>query len=96
MGRYKPVMDVTAFERQVGMHVSMGKKHTVYGKEGLSKRKTRFHIDLFVDLESITCDGTPVWEGDKFVLEYFGKFFHEITLGSQASVYTVCCLIFRK
>lgn len=68
MGRYRPVNDVTAFERQIGMHVSMGKKHTVYGKEGISKRKTRFHIDLFVDLERITCDDTVVWEGDNFII----------------------------
>lgn len=68
MGRFLPVNDVTAFERQTGMHVSMGKKHTVYGKEGISKRKTRFHIDLFVDLEKITCDDTVIWEGNKFIL----------------------------
>lgn len=68
MGRFRPVNDVTAFERQIGMHVSMGKKHTVYGKEGISKRKTRFHIDLFVDLEKITCDDTTIWLGDKYVI----------------------------
>lgn len=53
MGRSRPVSDVTAFERQLGMHLSLGKKHTVYKKPEISTKKSRFHIDLFVDVERI-------------------------------------------
>lgn len=41
------LQDVTAFERILGMHLSMGQKHGVYKKPGLSPKKTKYHIDLF-------------------------------------------------
>ncbi len=48
------VADVTAFERQKGLHLSLGEKHGVYPKAGLLKREdARFHVDVFVDLESV-------------------------------------------
>ncbi len=48
------VADVTAFERQKGLHLSLGEKHGVYPKAGLLKREdARFHVDVFVDVERV-------------------------------------------
>jgi len=35
----RPVSSIVAFERQAGFHVSIGDKHTVFSKPGISKRK---------------------------------------------------------
>ncbi len=57
MGKDRVLKDITAFERQRGLHLSLGEKHNVYAKPGLSKSRTRFHIDVFVDVERIETDG---------------------------------------
>lgn len=54
------VDDITAFERQRGMHLSLGEKHNVYRKPGIVPKKSHFHIDVFVDVESIELDGLPL------------------------------------
>ncbi len=66
MSKLKPVNDVTAFERQLGMHISIGKKHTVYKKPGIATKRTRFHIDLFVDVDTIEMDGTIIFKDGDF------------------------------
>ncbi len=54
-GKQAYVEDVTAFERQRGVHLSLGEKHSVYPKAGLQKRdKARYHVDVFVDVERTT------------------------------------------
>lgn len=69
MGRDKPVVDVTAFERQQGLHISVGKKHTVYKKNGISRRaKSKFHIDLFIDVQRITMDDVVVFENGNYCI----------------------------
>lgn len=68
MGRWTPVSEVTAFERQCGLHLSLGKKHTVYKKPGLSTKAGRFHIDVFADLETIEMDDQVVFANDRFVV----------------------------
>lgn len=35
MSKNKPVNDMTAFERQAGLHLSLGKKHNVFKKPGM-------------------------------------------------------------
>ncbi len=54
--------DVTAFERILGMHLSMGEKHSVYKKEGITTHKARYHVDLFPVVEKTTADGTTIFE----------------------------------
>jgi hypothetical protein len=66
--RDRVVADITAFERQYGMHMSLGAKHTVYKKEGIATKKTRHHVDVFVDLAKITMDGVVVFENGEFVV----------------------------
>jgi leucyl aminopeptidase (aminopeptidase T) len=56
-GKHRVVKDITAFERQRGLHFSLGEKHTVYKKPGINAKKTHFHIDIFVDVERIDVDG---------------------------------------
>ncbi len=51
------VSDITAFERQKGLHLSLGEKHGIYAKPGLIPKKTHFHIDIFVAFDRIEADG---------------------------------------
>jgi aminopeptidase len=57
MGKERVLKDITAFERQRGLHLSLGEKHGVYKKPGLNPKKTHFHVDVFVDVERIEVDG---------------------------------------
>lgn len=52
----RPVSDITTFERQVGVHVSLGEKHAIYKKEGLRAKDTKYHIDLFIDVDEVWFD----------------------------------------
>lgn len=57
MSKNRPLADITAFERQKGLHLSLGEKHSVYKKPGFNPKKTHFHVDVFVDVERIDIDG---------------------------------------
>lgn len=61
-----PLNNITAFERQKGMHISLGRKHTVYKKPGVSAKKSRYHIDLFIDVEEIDVDGFKMYKDGEF------------------------------
>lgn len=65
-GKEAYVTDVTAFERQRGVHLSLGEKHGVYPKPGLMKRDdARYHVDVFVDVESVWTDAGAIYrDGD--------------------------------
>ncbi len=67
MGKHALVSDITAFERQKGMHLSLGAKHAIYAKPGLHRRKGRYHIDIFIDIEKIVLDGAPIFSNGDFV-----------------------------
>jgi hypothetical protein len=56
-GKDRVLKDITAFERQKGLHLSLGEKHGVYRKPGFNPKKTHYHIDVFVDVERIELDG---------------------------------------
>jgi len=60
MGKDRLLKDITAFERQKGLHLSLGEKHGVYKKPGFNPKKTHYHIDVFVDIERIEVDGEPL------------------------------------
>jgi len=47
------VSDIGTYERMCGIHLSLGAKHGVYGKPGLNRRHTRFHVDVFAVTESV-------------------------------------------
>jgi aminopeptidase len=61
--------DITAFERILGIHVSLGEKHTVYKKEGITSKKTRFHVDLFLDVYSVTADGEEIFKNGEYIFK---------------------------
>lgn len=66
MGKHAMLSDITAFERQKGLHFSLGEKHGVYKKPGLNPKKTHYHIDVFVDAERIELDGEAIYEAGAF------------------------------
>ncbi len=68
MGKSAVLSDITAFERQKGLHFSLGEKHGVYKKPGLNPKKTHYHIDVFVDVERIESDGEPMYASGTFVV----------------------------
>lgn len=66
MDKNHMVNDVTAFERQKGLHLSLGAKHGLYLKPGLSRKKGRYHVDIFIDAEKILIDNEIIYEGGRF------------------------------
>jgi hypothetical protein len=62
MGKHRVLNDITAFERQKGLHFSIGEKHGIYKKPGFNQKKTHYHIDIFVDVERIEADGKPIYD----------------------------------
>lgn len=68
MGKHGLVSDITAFERQKGMHISLGAKHAIYAKQGLNRKKGRYHVDIFVDIETITADGKDLYRDGEFIV----------------------------
>lgn len=64
--RERYVQDITAFERILGMHLSMGEKHSVYKKPGLATNKTKFHVDLFPVVDRVLADGVLIFEDGKY------------------------------
>ena len=67
MDKNHVVGDITAFERMNGLHLSLGSKHGVYRKPGLSPKKTRYHIDVFVDAETIEADGEVIFSHGRYL-----------------------------
>jgi leucyl aminopeptidase (aminopeptidase T) len=66
MGKHRLVSDITAFERQQGLHFSIGAKHTVYAKTGLHRKHGRYHVDVFIDVETIEVDGKALYTNGMF------------------------------
>jgi aminopeptidase len=60
--------DITAFERILGLHLSMGEKHSVYKKEGITAKKSRFHVDLFLASDQVLSDGEVIFENGEYNL----------------------------
>jgi aminopeptidase len=58
--------DITAFERILGMHMSLGEKHSVYKKPDIRTNKSKFHIDLFLQIDTVLCDGEVIFEGGTY------------------------------
>lgn len=67
MDRHRIVSDITAFERQKGLHLSLGAKHAMYAKPGLSRKHGRYHVDIFVDAQRITVDDTVIYQDGEFL-----------------------------
>ncbi len=62
------VSDMGTFERMCGLHLSLGAKHGIYGKEGFGRNSGRFHIDVMLDTTSFSIDDTVVFDGTKWLV----------------------------
>ena len=60
--------DITAFERILGLHLSMGEKHSVYKKEGIIAKKSRFHVDLFLATDKVSSDEKIFFENGQYMV----------------------------
>lgn len=60
--------DITAFERILGLHLSLGEKHSVYKKPGITTHKTKFHVDVFPVVDRVLVDGEVIFENGKYVV----------------------------
>jgi len=64
--RYIP--DITAFERILGTHLSLGEKHSVYKKPGIQAHKAKFHVDLFPVALRVLLDGEVIFEKGTYLI----------------------------
>ena len=68
LGKEKVVNDITAFERQLGLHLSLGAKHAIYPKPGLNRKTGRYHVDVFIDIETVTVDDEVIYKDGAFTV----------------------------
>ena len=62
----RTVSDTGTYERMCGVHLSLGKKHGMYGKPGFKRGDGKFHIDVFVDTTSVKLDGEVIFENESW------------------------------
>jgi len=60
----KIVSDIGSYERMCGVHLSLGRKHGMYGKPGFKRGDGKFHIDIFIDTKTVTLDDDIVFENE--------------------------------
>lgn len=68
MDRHRVVDDITAYERMTGVHLSLGAKHPIYAKPGLSRKEGRYHIDVFVDAQQVFLGEECVFANGTYVI----------------------------
>ncbi|MFZ2256259.1 MAG: hypothetical protein WAW59_00095 [Patescibacteria group bacterium] len=61
-----PLRDINYHERKVGVHLSLGKKHGIYGKKLPKTEVQRFHIDVFIALDAVYIGETKVFEDGRW------------------------------
>lgn len=71
--RDKPLGDITAYERILGLHVSLGQKHTVYSKEGINKSKAKFHVDLYLEVDEVISNNELIFRDGEYILWFVIK-----------------------
>lgn len=66
ISRAHPLEDIGAFERNLGLHLSIGEKHSVYKKPGIHADKCRFHVDVFPVVDTVTGDGAVLFSAGQY------------------------------
>ena len=63
-----PLSDINFYERKIGIHLSLGKKHGIYGKKIPKTMIQRFHIDVFIATEWVYIGDQRVYEGGGWII----------------------------
>ncbi len=63
-----PLSDINFHERKVWIHLSLGKKHGIYGKKLPKTDIQRFHIDVFVALEAVYIGEKRIFADGKWIV----------------------------
>ena len=66
----RTVKDTGTYERMCGVHLSLGAKHGMYGKEGFKRGDGKFHIDVFADTQSFTLDDEVIYQDGSWTVDY--------------------------
>ena len=66
--RERRVSDVGSYERMCGIHLSLGAKHAIYAKPGFSKRRVKYHVDVFAAVERAEIGGETVYADGKYTV----------------------------
>jgi hypothetical protein len=66
--RATPLHDITAFERTLGLHFSLGEKHTVFKKPGIAADKTRYHVDIFPIVDTVHADNALIFQNNAYTV----------------------------
>lgn len=63
----KTLSDVSAYERMMGFHLSLGKKHNIYRRKIHKDILQKYHIDVFPVTHQIFADEKIIFENGKFL-----------------------------
>lgn len=66
--RDRILTDIGSYERMCGIHLSLGQKHTIYAKAGMPKRSSKYHVDVFADVQKVTIDDVVVFERGTYII----------------------------
>ena len=66
--KQRRLTDIGSYERMCGIHLSLGQKHTIYAKPGMPKRSSRYHVDVFVDVTTVTIDGEIIFRNGAYLV----------------------------
>ncbi len=64
----RTVIDIGAYERMCGVHLSLGVKHTVYKKPAFTRSMAKHHVDVFIDTTQVLLGGESVYHGGKWMI----------------------------
>lgn len=64
----RTVSDTGTYERMCGVHLSLGRKHGMYGKPGFKRGDGKFHVDVFVDTKTVKLDDEVIFENDNWII----------------------------
>lgn len=66
ISRTNPLFDITAHERSLGFHASLGLKHGIYRKKVAKEINQQFHVDIFADVTKIEFDDIIIFENGRY------------------------------
>ena len=64
----RTVADTGSYERMCGVHVSLGAKHGMYGKPGFKRRDGKYHVDVFINTDTVTLGNEVVYKEGAWIV----------------------------